>query len=77
MRALRYLVVGDTSLSGKELMPDPDSIASAAGGPALAAGQEVHVSLFTGQRVTTAEIVTPTSITEHTTNLLENKSHEE
>ena len=26
MRALRYLVAGDTSLSGKDLMPDPESI---------------------------------------------------
>ena len=30
MRALRYLVSGDTSLSGKDLTPDPDSILAAA-----------------------------------------------
>lgn len=74
MRAIRYLVSGDTSLSGKDLMTDPDSILAAAGNTALPAGQDVPVSLFTSQRKTTAEILSPPSITEHTTNLLENKS---
>ena len=73
MRAVRYLVAGDTSLSGKDLTPDPDSLVAAAGSPALTAGQNVPVSLFTSQRVNTAEIVSPPSITEQTTNLLENK----
>lgn len=72
MRAIRYLVSGEISLSGKDL-PDPDSILAAAGNPALTASQEMPVSLFTSQRKTTAEILSPTSITEHTTNLLENK----
>lgn len=40
-------------------------------GPALTAGQNVPASLFTSQRVTTAEITSPVSITEPTTNLLE------
>ena len=70
MRAIRYLVAGETSLSGKDL---PDSLAAAASNPALAAGQNIPVSLFTSQRVNTSEIISPSSITEHTTNLLENK----
>jgi hypothetical protein len=71
MRAIRYLVAGDMSLSGKDLTSD--SILAAASNPALTAAQNIPVSLFTAQRVNTAEIVSPTSITEHTTNLLENK----
>lgn len=71
MRAVRYLVSGDTSLSGKDL-PDPDSILAAASGPATA-GQDMPISLFTPQRKTTAEILSPPSVTENTTNLLENK----
>lgn len=73
MRAVRYLVAGDTSLSGKDLTTDPDSLTSAASSPTLTAGQNIPVSLFTSQRVNTAEIVSPPSITEHTTNLLEKK----
>lgn len=73
VRALRYLVAGDTSLFGKVLTPDQNSIDAAAGNPALPGVQSVPVSLFTAQRVNTAEIVSPPSITEHTTNLLENK----
>jgi hypothetical protein len=73
MRALRYLIAGDISLSGKDLMPDPDSMLAAASSHALPAGQDMPVSLFTPQRKTTAEIRSPTSVTEHTTNLLENK----
>jgi hypothetical protein len=72
MRAVRYLVAGGTFLSGKDL-PDSDSLAAATSGPTLTAGQNVPVSLFTSQRVNTAEIVSPPSITEHTTNLLEKK----
>ena len=72
VRALRYLVAGDTSLSGKDLMSDPASLAAAASNPALTSAQNIPVSLFTAQRVNTAEIVSPPSITEHTTNLLEN-----
>ena len=73
MRAVRYLVAGDMSLSGKDLIPDPDSLAGAPSSPALTATQTVPASLFTSQRINTAEIVSPPSITEHTTNLLENK----
>ncbi len=60
MRAVRYLVAGDVSFS------ESDSP------PALTAGQNAPASLF-AQRVTTAEITSPVSITEQTTNLLENK----
>ena len=74
VRALRNLVAGDTSLSGKTLTPDQNSIDAAASSPALPGVQTMPVSLFTGQRVNTAEIVSPPSITEHTTNLLENKN---
>ena len=74
VRALRYLVTGDMSLSGKDLMPDLSSIDDAASSPALPGAQTMPISLFTGQRVNTAEIVSPASITEHTTNLLDNKN---
>jgi hypothetical protein len=73
VRALRYLVAGDTSLSGKVLTPDSNSIDAAASSPALPGVQSIPVSLFTAQRVNTAEMISPPSITEHTTNLLENK----
>ena len=72
-RAIRYLVAGDISLSGKDLMPDPDSMLAAASTQTLPVGQNMPVSLFTSERKTTAEILSPPSITEHTTNLLENK----
>ena len=40
---------------------------------ALTAGQDMPIPLFMAQRVTTAEILSPTSVTEQITNLLENK----
>lgn len=68
MRAVRYLVAAEVDLS------QTDAAEIAAGSdPALSAGQNVPVSLFTAQRVTTAEILSPASVTEQTTNLLENK----
>jgi zinc ribbon protein len=74
IKALRYLVGGDVSVSSrKDEVQDPVSVAAAASGPALTAGQDMPVSLFTAQRVTTAEILSPASVTEQTTNLLENK----
>src|ERR1044072_5264005 len=69
MRAVRYLVAGDVSIS----QSDADAIMAASSGPALTAGQNVPASLFTAQRVKTAEITSPASVTEQTTNLLENK----
>ena len=76
MRALRYLVAVDANtrvLSGTDATHDPVSVAASAHGPALSARQEVPISLFTSPRVTTAEILSPPSITENTTNLLEEK----
>ena len=73
MKALRYLVAGDTSFSEKGLAHDPASLATDASTHALNAGQDIPVSLFTANRVTTAEILSPPSVTEQTTNLLENK----
>ena len=65
-QALRYLVADDAEHA-------PTSIVATDSSPALSPGQDVPVSLFTSQRVTTAEILTPASITEQTTNLLKNK----
>ena len=73
VKALRYLVAGDTSLSEKDLAHDPGSLVTDASTHALTGGQDVPVSLFTSHRVTTAEILSPPSVTEQTTNLLENK----
>jgi hypothetical protein len=73
MKGLRYLVSGDTALSEKDLAHDPASLVADASTHALNAGQDIPVSLFTSHRVTTAEILSPPSVTEQTTNLLENK----
>ena len=73
MKALRYLVAGDTSLSEQDVTHDPASIVADASTHALNAGQDIPVSLFPSHRVTTAEILTPPSVTEQTTSLLENK----
>ena len=70
MRAVRYLVAGEVELPQTDVTRDPAALAGA--GPALTAGQTVPASLF-AQRVTTAEILSPTSVTENTTNLLEDK----
>ncbi len=66
MRAVRYLVASEAA-------QDPEAMSTADSIPALAAGQNVPASLFTAHRVTTAEILSPASVTEQTTNLLENK----
>ncbi|HKG58991.1 MAG TPA: zinc ribbon domain-containing protein [Pyrinomonadaceae bacterium] len=73
MRAVRYLVAGDEFLPQTEVAHDPGAVSATGSGPALTAGQNVPVSLFTAQRVTTAELTSPVSVTEQTTNLLENK----
>jgi hypothetical protein len=64
MRAARYLVADEVLPPQTEVVHEP---------AALTAGQNVPASLFTSQRVTTAEILSPASVTEQTTNLLENK----
>lgn len=71
MRAVRYLVAAETNVS--VLTTEPVSLSDATSGPVLTAGQDMPVSLFTAQRVTTAEMLAPPSVTEQTTNLLENK----
>lgn len=63
MRVVRYLV------AGAEVLPQIQE----AHDSALNAGQNVPASLFTAPRVTTAEILSSASVTEQTTNLLENK----
>lgn len=70
MRAVRWFVAADVALPQSQ---DPAAEIAAGSDPALSAGQNVPVSLFTAQRVTTAEILSPASVTEQTTNLLENK----
>lgn len=75
-KALRYLVGSDADaavVSRRDEAHDQSVVVAAASNPALTAGQDMPVSLFTAQRVTTAEILSPASITEQTTNLLENK----
>jgi hypothetical protein len=69
MRAVRYLVAGDVVLT----QTDVTAVNATGPDPALTAGQNVPASLFTAQRVTTAELASPASVTERTTNLLENK----
>ena len=76
LRALRYLVGTDSDVadfSRHEVTREPVSVSDAVSAPALSVGQDVPVSLFTSPRVTTAEILAPPSVTEQTTNLLENK----
>jgi hypothetical protein len=73
MRAVRYLVAGDVVLPQTGVALDSVVVNAAGSDPALTAGQNVPVSLFTAQRVNTAEILSPPSVTEQTTNLLENK----
>jgi len=73
MRALQRLVQ-DGSIPQSAVIPDQTpSIASTFAGPSLPAAQGTPVPIFGTQRVTTAEIVAPSSITEHTTNLLDSK----
>ena len=73
MRAVRYLVGGDLIIPQTDVAHDPAAVVGAGFDPALTAAQNIPVPLFTAQRVTTAEITPPASVTENTTNLLENK----
>ena len=73
-RALRYLVADDVSITSPQNVPAvPVSVGDAVANAALTAGREMPVSLFGPQRVQTAEILTPASVTENTTNLLDDK----
>jgi hypothetical protein len=71
MRGLQYLVTDDSTDSPQLLRTTAKTAGvSAFDGPTLQSAPE-PVSVFGSQRVTTAEIVSPSSITEHTTNLLD------
>ena len=74
LKGLQYVVREDSIVSSQPL-GSPNSAADLSGVsniPALQAAQE-PISVVGLHRITTAEIVAPASITEHTTNLLENK----
>lgn len=76
LRALRYLIIGDADVSVLSQTAGatvPVTGADVIPAPALGAGQNAPVFLFGSESVTTAEILTPASVTEHTTNLLDNK----
>ena len=66
LRAVRYLVAVDSEHAQASVVATDSS-------PSLTPGQDVPLPFFTPQRVTTAEILAPASVTEQTTNLLENK----
>ena len=75
LRALRYLLVPESSIAFSQL-PDTNvrnAVPPVFTSPALGSGQDVPISIFGTDRVNTSEIISPSSITEHTTNLLENK----
>jgi hypothetical protein len=74
MRALRYLVADDANVSVSHTDVATDSLSMGDANPALTAVRDVPVSLFGSQRVNTAEMLAPASVTEQTTNLLEDKS---
>ena len=63
MRGLQHLVTEET----------PASFPQSSRGLPLHAAQDEPISLFSAPRVQTAEIVSPGSITEHTTNLLDHR----
>jgi hypothetical protein len=74
MRAIRYLVAADAEVEGFPATDghEPTSVIPPVPIPSLTPGG-LPLSVVTSQRVTTAEILSPASVTEHTTNLLENK----
>lgn len=74
MKGVQYLVSEDSAISAPSvgaLSHAPGSILSSST-PALQAAQE-PIAVVNLHRATTAEIVAPASITEHTTNLLDDK----
>ena len=73
LRAVRYLVAADADVASDSVAHDVVSVGHAVSSPSMTPAPDVPVSLFTAPRVTTAEILTPASVTEQTTNLLENK----
>ena len=76
IRGLQYLIADESTVPLSQRVSDSHQtpgLASVPGIPALPAGHDTPISIFDIQRVNTAEIVSPSSITEHTTNLLDNK----
>ena len=76
MRGLRYLVADESTVPPSHPIRDANQtseLGSVLSNPALPAGHDRPISIFDLQRVNTAEIVSPSSVTEHTTNLLDNK----
>jgi hypothetical protein len=72
MRGLQYLIADESRVSighADQTSELPSGLAN----PALPAGHDTPISIFDSPRVTTAEIVSPSSVTEHTTNLLDIK----
>ena len=76
MRGLRYLIADESRVPLVQPAGDPNQtsqLGHVLSSPALPAGYDTPISIFDMQRVNTAEIVSPSSVTEHTTNLLDNK----
>lgn len=75
MRALRYLLVPESSIAFPQLPEtnDCNAVPPVFTSPALGTGEDIPISILVADRVNTSEILSPPSITEHTTNLLENK----
>jgi hypothetical protein len=73
MRGLKYLI-DDVTVAAPHSLKSGDQTTRLEQGstvPGLLSEQRTPVPLFATPRITTAEIITPPSITEHTTNLLE------
>jgi len=76
MRAIRYLIADESRVPLSQPLGDPNQtsqLGHVLSNPALPAAYDTPISIFELQRVNTAEIVSPSSVTEHTTNLLDNK----
>jgi zinc-ribbon domain len=76
MRALQILVTEEATVSLSSSHAEPHEIGGpgmAFGVQALPAAQDTAIPVLGSQRVTTAEIVSPPSVTENTTSLLDNK----
>jgi hypothetical protein len=74
MRGLQYLVTEETTVSSSPSTEPFTQIAETTfRSLSLPVAQDEPLPIFTSQRVQTAEMVPPGSVTEHTTNLLDNK----
>jgi hypothetical protein len=76
MRGIRYLIADESRVPLSQPVGDPhqtSQLGHVLGNPALPVGHDTPITIFDLQRVNTAEIVSPSSVTEHTTNLLDIK----